>query len=252
MLIVQIISIDLYSQFNRNTKLIDSTEVVELNFKFEHHHKSDTTFSKASYKLDSIGRVISQSHYNTDKVKNKSISYWYNSSNKVIKKLESGYNNFLLSLPDSIITRISYDNEGRITNNIVTTISDSLLWIENFRYHDDDSIVREYYKNPDWIKRLIPEFMKDTTYFDYDNNIKYSISLANDGSNLMSSTGPIKNNDLYSTFDHLGLLIENEKNRNEIKYDMHRNWIYIKTYKITGQHEVLKFVAEREIIYKKK
>ena len=96
----------------------------------------------------------------------------------------------------------------------------------------------------------MPDFRKDSTFYDYGKNIYKSYTLG-EGGILMSSEGkiePFKNN---TSFDSFGNLKENEMIKIEYQYDSKNNWVELKSYSKDSGELNLKYTKKRKINYRK-
>ena len=242
----------IFSQGNRNLKLVDSTQVEMLSLKFMNIlYKTDTSFSTVNYRFDDHARLFSLNRSVENSETQSSVRYFYNENNLVVKKIQVDSDNLYINLPDTLITRISYDDFGNISNEVVTNSKDSLLWIKNFIYNERREIIkRVYFETPPSVLKHMPEYEKDSISYDYKNNIKYDYTLDNNGEYLMIFSSPIIVEKDDAIRDHQGILLENDKVRRSIKYDEAGNWIYIEDYRKSAEGETLKGTITRAIKYR--
>ncbi len=231
----------------------DSTQIKNVIQEYRSYFYDTTKIFISNCKFNDYGKIEQAISYENNNIQ-KSVRYFFDDSQKVVKAVIYDKENQQIYLPDTTIERYIYNKEHLLTATIITNIKDSLLWMEAYQYNEKgDMIQSEYYEFPRYLKDIMPDYAKDSMYYDYANNKVYGYTLSKDGSVIIESESSI-NPHLISTNerDEMGNMIENEDAQIIYEYDTHGNWIDLKSYSKAKGIKKLEYTKKRKIEYREK
>jgi len=246
----QIVTLSVNGQMDF-TKVVNDTKGVE-NVFTEYEGFIGEKSSKASTieNFDSLGRLIFRKHEsNAQKANIQKLNY-FGDSDRIEKTIAIGIFPTDLEISDTVIIRYSYNSEGNLSNTVATNQKDSLLWIENFEFNNrGDQVLKSYHKTPYWILSFMPDYLKDSTDYNYEENklIRYTLGK---GGRLSRVERDIKPDKTEWKFDNFDNLVENENIFNEYQYDEKNNWISLKSYLKNKGKQELQYIKTRKIKYR--
>lgn len=234
--------------------LVDSTRVEQVMTTTISHFGNEPKISNQLYELDSFGLVTKFTQSDDKGQVEEETKYIYNKESLLLDRTINFNKRYAFAqVPDTIITRYSYNKDNLVTNRVATNQNDSLIYILNIQYNEyKDPIIKQYQRTPAHILRYMPRYVKDSTAYDYKNNMVRGFKVSENGGVIMSSTGPIpkKNRAEESIYDSMNNLIENSNLKIIYKYDTNDNWIYKESYSKRDKGLFLKSRQHRTIKYK--
>lgn len=237
---------------SQSSEFKDSTMIESIIQEHTGYYSANITKTRLELFFNEYGKIDCKNYFDNSN-NQETTRYLYDSSKKkVIQETSFGSLYKRMYLQDTIINKFIYNKEDLLSATIATNNKDSLLWIESYQYDEKKHQTQsKFFKTPEYILRIMPEYSKDSTYYDYENNKLFSYTLATNGAVLMSLEAAIY--PLLITgnvYNEMGYFIENETHKVLYEYDKHGNWTSQKSYEKTNTGNKLNFEMKRQIKYR--